>query len=113
MLTLPLGRQPTAAFDPWDADAESVYLAALNNSRRITEDFSLVSFGGTGRSGTLNSHITRITIDERNFAEQVIELLERMRAGKQSFTSDRIYEVDIELFPGKTLGPIAKVAEHE
>jgi DNA-binding LacI/PurR family transcriptional regulator len=105
MLQLPHHCRPTAAFDPWDADAESVFLAALALGKRVPDDFSLVSFGGTGRLGTLNSRITRVTIDERDFAEQVIRLLQLMRTGKEPFTSDRIYEVDIELFPGNTLAP--------
>lgn len=108
MLALPPDLRPTAAFDPWDADAEAIYLALTHRGMRIPADFSLVSFGGATRSGTLAARITSVTIDERTFAAQAVRLLESMHRGREPIANNRRYQVGINLFPGQTLGDVPK-----
>lgn len=104
MLRSPEDQRPTAAFDPWDSDAESIYLAALNQGMRIPRDFSLVSFGGASLTGTLNANMSRVTIDEKGFADMVVQLLHHMSTGRKPLVSDRVCEIDVDFFFGKTLG---------
>ncbi|MGI9456257.1 MAG: substrate-binding domain-containing protein [Aeoliella sp.] len=109
MMALPPDLRPTAAFDPWDADAEAIYLALIHQGKKIPEDFSLISFGGATRSGTLAARITSVTLDEHTFSSQAVRLLESMHRGKEPIANNRRYQVGVQLFAGQTLGDAPQV----
>ncbi|QDU56887.1 GntR family transcriptional regulator [Aeoliella mucimassa] len=103
LLRLPEHLRPTAVFDPWDADAESLYLCAMNEGLSIPEDLSIVSFGGAGRTGTLSGSMARVIIQERDVAELVVSLLTRMQRGAMPLASNDYHEVDVSFFQGSTM----------
>jgi GntR family transcriptional regulator of arabinose operon len=103
MLSLPPSRRPTAAFDPWDADAEAIYLALLQKGKRIPADFSIVSFGGASRSGTLSSRISSVTINEQSIALKAVGLLEDMVNQKLEINAHHEFEIGVAFDPGETI----------
>lgn len=108
MLSLPAERRPTAVFDPWDADAEAVYLSLTHLGISVPKDFSLISFGGASRSGALSSRISSITVDESNFARQAVTVLEKIHRGETPMDQAAKMHVDVNLYPGQTIAPPAR-----
>ncbi len=106
MMALPPDRRPTAAFDPWDADAEAIYLALLERGLKIPDDFSIVSFGGASGSGTLSSRISSVTLDERHFALKAVELLEQMVKGDIHLNDDSRFTASLGFREGETIKAI-------
>ncbi|QDU56880.1 GntR family transcriptional regulator [Aeoliella mucimassa] len=103
MMALPGDRRPTAAFDPWDADAEAIYLTLLQRGMSIPKDFSIISFGGASGTGTLSSRISSITLDEHHFALKAVELLENMVKGDLRLNDDSRFLADLGFRKGETL----------
>ena len=106
MFSLPSNQQPTAAFDPWDADAEAIYLTLLQRGKRVPDDFSIVSFGGASGSGTLSSRITSITLDEKHLALKAVDLLERMVKNDLRLNDDSRFLADLGYREGETVKAI-------
>ncbi|WP_425398991.1 GntR family transcriptional regulator [Aeoliella sp.] len=103
LIRLPMERRPTAIFDPWDADAETIYLSAVKEGLSIPRDLSIVGFGGASRAGSLSTNMSKVVIDELVFADQVVELLIQMRKGNEPLSSNRRREVSATFFVGNTI----------
>ena len=107
MMSLPPSRRPTAAFDPWDADAEAIYLGLLHKGKQIPKDFSIVSFGGASRSGTLSSRISSVTINERSIALEAVKLLECMVSQQLELNADQQFEIAVDFDAGETISSVS------
>jgi DNA-binding LacI/PurR family transcriptional regulator len=105
MLSLPIGRRPTAIFDPWDAHMELVYLWLTRSGFRVPEDVSLVSFGGAQRTSTLAKRLAAIIVDEKCIAELATRRLNEMCRGERAITDTTVDTVPLGFRAGRTLAP--------
>jgi DNA-binding LacI/PurR family transcriptional regulator len=98
--------RPTAFFAMFDDVAEMIYLAATARGLEIPKDFSLISFGGSPRSGVLGGLISTVTGDEVWAGRQAISLLGKMSAGTRDILSDEEFDVPLKLCEGETVGKL-------
>ena len=106
LLALPGDRRPTAIFDPWDSDAETIYLCAIREGLSVPQDMSIVGFGGAGRAGSLSASLTRVMVQEREVASLLVTLLTQMKNGQAPLVSNQYHEASVSFFEGCTLSSV-------
>jgi DNA-binding LacI/PurR family transcriptional regulator len=103
MWRLPPDRRPTAIFATFDSVAESLYLALLSMGVRVPQDISLVSFGGSRRSGALTSRLSAVVVDEAQAGRRAVELFGEMRGRMRPVENDHREVMPIDFVAAETL----------
>ncbi|WP_437229013.1 GntR family transcriptional regulator [Planctomicrobium sp. SH661] len=98
---------PTAFFVSFDSLAELVYLILGRRGLRVPEDISIVSFGGSRRTGALANQLTAVTLDELRLGREAVDLLSRMRLGELPIDLMETRDMSLGISPGRTLQAVA------
>jgi DNA-binding LacI/PurR family transcriptional regulator len=99
---------PTAIMTSFDSVGEMVYLL-LNRLRvKVPEEVSLISFGGTRRSTTIQRSLTCVAVDEGEIGRRAAVLLAQMSDGQRSLEDNEQVVMPLSIYEGKTLGPATK-----
>lgn len=96
--------KPTAFFALFDDVAELIYLRATALRYEMPRDFSLISFGGSQRSGVLGGLISTVTGDEIWAGRKAVALLAEIAGGKRDKYSTEVFEIPLKFYEGETLG---------
>lgn len=94
---------PTAIMASFDATAETLYMQLGRLGKRVPQDVSLISFGGTYRDGPIQQALAGILVDEELIGKQAVQLLNAMHLGKHKIDVNKKILMDIDLYPGETL----------
>jgi len=96
--------RPTAFFALFDDVAEMIYIAATARGLEMPRDLSLISFGGSHRSGVLGGLISTVTGDEIWAGKKAVALLAEMCAGKRDIRSNEEVDIPLKFYEGETVG---------
>lgn len=94
---------PTAIFSPFDSLAEMIYLLLPRLGVRVSEDVSVVGFGGTWRESVLTRRLTSVVIDEIATGQKAVSLLHEMRSGDRPIDNNEEFVLPLSLYEGETL----------
>jgi len=102
--------RPSAFFALFDDVAEMIYLSATARGLEIPRDFSLISFGGSPRSGVLGGLISTVTGDEVWAGRRAISLLAEMSVGDRDIRSNEEFDIPLKFYEGGTVRKLAASA---
>ena len=94
---------PTAIFATFDSVAEMIYFLLPRLGLRVSDDVSLLGFGGAWREGAFTRRLTSIVIDEIDTGEQAVKLLHEMRRGDRPLDDNTEIVLSLDVSQGKTL----------
>jgi DNA-binding LacI/PurR family transcriptional regulator len=98
---------PTAIFATFDSVAEMIYFLLPRFGLRVSEDISLIGFGGAWREGAFTRRLTSIVIDEIETGKQAVQLLHEMRRGDRSIDDNTEIVLKLDISHGETVAMAA------
>jgi DNA-binding LacI/PurR family transcriptional regulator len=99
---------PTAIFATFDSVAEMIYFLLPRFGLRVSEDISLIGFGGAWREGAFTRRLTSIVIDEIETGKQAVQLLHEMRRGDRSIDDNTEIVLKLDISHGETVSAVAE-----
>lgn len=88
--------KPTAIFCSDIKEAEKVYILASQNGINIPEDVSLITCGDKGEESYLFNKFSRIEKNEYDLGYKAAEVIQMIKDGQMSITSNDVFTVDLE-----------------
>ena len=96
--------RPTAVFCNDVAEAEQIFLKAIQLGLHVPQDLSIVGFGCTRRDGVLSQRLAAVTIDEVDLGRQAALLIGQMQAGQEPSDDEENIVVPLSFSEGESLG---------